>query len=382
MGDKTRREFLAESAAAAAVLGLGQHAQAAQMYAEGATNDKGVKMARKVNLRKPGVVSINVELGNGPADKGHDGLKRNLELAIAHGVKKRASYELKAVPGDSGLDLDNLTAAQVEWYAQGGNLVRDAGFIPVLLTFIGPAEEGVLSANYASSNDRESAKGLDWTLKLLELGGAARVKSVVGPGTVDEHFNENTVQLYDRWGQDLTTKILPKAKEYGVIFAPESLRKNESEALTDVVKFGKYVKKTNSPYFKMQLDTAHLRATYGDNYLKVLEEAIKDDLVEHLHISEWGPWLSAGNRGAITENTPVGKDMRELFTMLHRVGYKGTIGIEIPHPLFAGAVGRELVGLSPYVEKDPNNVLGKFAEAEQKASVGYVMSHYKATRAR
>jgi len=335
------------------------------------------------HLSPPGVVSINVELGNGPADEGHDGLKKNLELAVAQGVQPGAVYEMKAVPGTAGLDLDKFNAAQAKWYAEGGEIVRGAGFIPVLLTFISPAEEGVegvVHAHYASSVDKESAKGLDHTVKFLQLGGAAGVKAVVGPGTVDQHFNKDTVQLYDRWGNNLTDKILPVAEKEGVILAPESLRKRESTALSDVKLFGDYVKEIGSPYFKMQLDTAHLRAEYGKDYLKVLEEAIKDDLVAHLHISEWGPWDTEGNRAVISADTPIGSEMKELFDMLKRVKYKGTIGIEVPHPLFYGAVGRNLGDYKKYTipGADPTNVLGRLAEEQQGISVRHVNKHYKA----
>ncbi len=326
----------------------------------------------------PGIVDINTWLGNGPADKNHDGLKRNLELALESGVEKGGSYEIATVPGNSGLNFDNFDKAQVRWYEQAGDIVRGFGLEPILLTFVGPAKEGMLSANYASSRHPESNKGLQWAHNFLELGGAAKVKTVVGPGMVDEHFNPDVSGLYERWNESLGTIILPKAKEMGVVCAPEALRTDESRALSDVRRYMEYVQRTGSPYFKMHLDTAHLRALYGDKYLNILEEAIKANTVAHLHISEWGPWNSPGNRGVINENTPVGKDMKELFGMLRRVGYGGTIGIEIPHPLFCEAIGRDLEDNKKYLKNDPTDVLGKLAKREQKISVVYVMNHYKA----
>ena len=336
-------------------------------------------MNDEFSVKLPGVVSINTDIGNGPADRGHERLKRSLEFALESGVEPGAIYELKAVPDDSGLDFNDLGPA-VEWYKGAGEIVRESGLVSVLLTFIAPGKEGVLSPHFASSKDEEHAKGRDYSLKLIELAGAAKAEVVFGPGLVDEHFNPDTDKLYDRWDQTLSGILIPKAKEAGVIYAPESIRDRESGALSDVERYRKYVKEVNSPNFKMHLDTAHLKANYGLNYLNVLEKAIKDDTVAHLHISEWGPWNTADNRGAIHEGTPVGKDMDQLFEMLHRVKYKGTIGIEIPHYLFHGAVGREIKGLNQFIGADPDNVLDKFAQQEQKLSVGYVMGHYNAAK--
>ena len=337
------------------------------------------------NVRPPGVVDINSWLGNGPTDKNHDGLRTHLESVRKAGIEEGATYEIATVPGVNGLDFeDGLKPEQVKWYETAGRITRkEFGLKPVILAFVGPAGEDVLvRPNYASSDDCDSGKGLDFALYFLKIAGAAGARKLVGPGPVDEHFNPDTVRLYDRWGNDLNDRILPVAEKLDVVYAPESLRKDESTALWDVERYRDYVKKVDNKRFKMHLDTAHLWANYGSKkYLKILKESIEADTVEHLHISNGDRWNTADNRGAIHENTNVGKDMKELFTMLDETGFDGSIGIEVPHYMFHGAIGRYIDGLKGLVSSYPNKTLDQFSAAEEKTSIIFVLGNYKARRA-
>ncbi len=143
-------------------------------------------------------------------------------------------------------------------------------------------------------------------MKILVFGSA-------GARNVPDGFDRNIAR---KQILEFLAMAVPLAQQNGVTLVAEPLNRQESNIINSVSEAMSYVREVNHPSFRCLVDSYHFWME-NDRMADVIDSM---EWIAHVHVADLDGRVPPGESGSA--------DYRELFGVLKRGGYNGTVSVE------------------------------------------------------